>query len=202
MEEQQVTVDGESRPLPQPFFVIATQNPIDLEGTFPLPEAQLDRFMLRVSVGYPDKSEEVEILERFERENPLSNAKPVTDALALLELRKIRAEVTVSDEIRSYLLDVVRATRDDEQILLGASPRSALALQRACQAWALLQGRSFVTPDDVKALAVPVLAHRTMLTAQARLRNVSQSDAIALVLGRVDVPVEEELGAVASIPSR
>ncbi len=198
MEEQQVTVDGETRPLPQPFFVIATQNPIDLEGTFPLPEAQLDRFMLRISLGYPDQDEELAILQRFERDNPLQNAVAVTDAKEILRLRTIRSEISVSEVVRSYLVDVVRSTRSHEQISLGSSPRSALALQRASQAWALIKGRSFVTPDDVKALAVPVLAHRIMLTPAARLRNVTQNEAVENVLAGVPVPVESELNQMSA----
>lgn len=200
MEEQQVTVDGETRILPQPFFVIATQNPIDLEGTFPLPEAQLDRFMLRIAPGYPTKEEEGAILQRFEASNPLDTLRGVASPEIIMELRRERAKIEVSAVVRDYLLDVIRATREDDRILLGASPRAALALLKGTQAWALLNGRSYALPDDVKALAVPVLAHRIVLTAQARLRSLTQQEAIASTLTRIEVPVEEEPAATTDTP--
>jgi MoxR-like ATPase len=201
MEERQVTVDGATRQLPQPFFVVATQNPIDLEGTFPLPEAQLDRFLVRVSLGYPTLAEEHAILQRFERDNPLDRITGVTTAAQLVALQEERSQITVSDAVRSYLVEVVRNTRTDERVLLGASPRAALALHRAVQGRALLQGRAYVLPDDVKALAGPVLAHRIVLTAQARLRNTSQIDIIADTLATVPVPVEDEPNSAVGDPS-
>jgi MoxR-like ATPase len=195
MEERQVTVDGDTKPLPQPFLVLATQNPIELEGTFPLPEAELDRFLLRVSLGYPDIEEEHDILRRFERDDPFQRIKTVTSPEELLVLQEHRASVDVSDEVVRYLLEVVRSTRTDDRVSLGASPRAALALHRSVQARALLHGRSFVIPDDVKALTGPVLAHRILLTAQARLRGDTPEAIIDSLLRAVAVPVESDLVA-------
>jgi MoxR-like ATPase len=148
MEEGQVTVDGESRLLPEPFLVLATQNPIELEGTFPLPEAQLDRFLLRVALGYPTKEEEDAIVRRFEDDNPLPRVRPVIGPAEVADLQRQRGRVLVSEPVRAQLIDLVRATRQDQRISLGASPRAALALHRAVQARALLQGRDYVLPDD------------------------------------------------------
>jgi MoxR-like ATPase len=192
MEERQVTVDGATWPLPEPFLVLATQNPIDMEGTFPLPEAQLDRFLLRVRPGYPTRDEEDAILCRFERDDPLARLTAVASDAEVVGLQQQRAAVVVSDGVRRYLLDVVRATRGDSRLLLGASPRASLALHRAAQARALLDGRSFALPDDVKDLAGPVLAHRLILTAEARLRGETPDGVVAAVLGSVPVPVEDD----------
>jgi MoxR-like ATPase len=192
MEERQVTIDGESLPLPEPFLVLATQNPVELEGTFPLPEAQLDRFLVRVTLGYPSLAEEDSILRRFEHDDPFSRLRAVVTPEDVVTLQRRRGEIAVSDPVRAYLLEVVRATRTDARVALGASPRAALALNRASQARALLQGRSFVLPDDVKALAEPVLAHRLLLTAQARLRGDTPDSVIAAVLDAVAVPVEDD----------
>jgi len=191
MEERQVTVDGETRRLPEPFFVVATQNPVDLEGTFPLPEAQLDRFLVRVDLGYPSLAEEHEILTRYERADPLATLTAVTSPEEIVALQAARTEVLVSEEVRDYLLDVVRATRGDARVRLGASPRAALALHRAVQARALIAGRAFALPDDVKALAGAVLAHRLVLSAQARLRGVSELQVVASIVDGTNVPVEE-----------
>jgi MoxR-like ATPase len=199
MEERQVTVDGETRGLPEPFFVVATQNPVDLEGTFPLPEAQLDRFLVRVDLGYPTLDEEHEILTRYERADPLASLSPVTSPAELVALQGAREQVVVGEEVRSYLLDVVRSTRLDPRLQLGASPRAALALHRAVQARALLHGRAYALPDDVKALAVPVLGHRLVLSAQARLRGVTEAEILNGVLEGTKVPVEE-LDTEASAP--
>ncbi len=192
MEEAQVTVDGHTRPLPQPFFVLATQNPLEMEGTFPLPEAQLDRFGLRVTLGYPSPEEERAILRRYETDRvPQVNA--VLDPAGVLALQQARGDVSVSDDLTGYLLRLVRATRDDPRLSLGASPRAALALHRAVQARALLRGRSFALPDDVKALAVPVLAHRLVVAAPARLRGATAASVLAEILDAEEVPVEEDL---------
>jgi MoxR-like ATPase len=190
MEERQVTVDGETRPLPDPFLVLATQNPIELEGTFPLPEAQLDRFLLRVSLGYPSLEDEHKILQRFEHDRtpPLV---PVLGPAGVMALQRARSEVTVADDIRSYLLELVRATRTDARLALGASPRASLALHRATQGRALLQGRTFALPDDVKALAVPVLAHRLVTTASARLHGETAAGVLTDLVDRQAVPVED-----------
>jgi MoxR-like ATPase len=192
MEERQVTIDGESLPLPEPFLVLATQNPVELEGTFPLPEAQLDRFLVRVTLGYPSLTEEDSILRRFEHDDPFTRLRAVVTPEDVVTLQRRRGEIAVSDPVRAYLLEVVRATRTDARVALGASPRAALALNRASQARALLQGRSFVLPDDVKALAEPVLAHRLLLTAQARLRGDTPDSVVAAVLDAVAVPVEDD----------
>jgi MoxR-like ATPase len=192
MQERQVTVDGHTRPLPEPFLVMATQNPVEQEGTFPLPEAQLDRFLLRVRPGYPSRDEEDAMLLRFEHDDPLTRLGAVVGAEDVLQLQQQRAAIRVGELVRGYLLDVVRATRSQSGVLLGASPRAALALHRAVQARALLDGRDFALPDDVKALAAPVLAHRLVLSAEARLRGQSAEALVALVLDGVEVPVEDE----------
>ena len=192
MEERQVTVDGHTMPLPDPFFVLATQNPVELEGTFPLPEAQLDRFLLRVHPGYPSLEEEDLMLTRFERDDPLASLVPVVNVEEVRELQKRRESVLVEDELRAYLLEVVRATRTDEHVALGASPRAALALHRAAQAKALIEGRDFALPDDVKALAAPVLAHRLILKPEARLRGHTAGGVVQAILDSSSVPVEIE----------
>jgi MoxR-like ATPase len=193
MEERQVTVDGETMSLPEPFLVLATQNPIELEGTFPLPEAQLDRFLLRVRPGYPTVEEEDAMLRRFENDDPLSRLAAEVSAADILAMQAERGAVLVGDEVRAYLLEVVRATRSDDRVALGASPRAALALNRAIQAQALLTGRAFAMPDDVKALAPAVLAHRLILSTEARLRGHSAEAVVDAVLDTVPVPVEDEV---------
>ncbi len=190
MQERTVTLDGETRLLPRPFVVLATQNPVELEGTFPLPEAQLDRFLVRLEIGYPPVEEERAILARFERNDPLEGLQSAASVDEILAAQRIVRTIIVSAALRGYIVDVVRATRATDDVQLGASPRAALALQRAAQAYAALQGRSFVTPDDVKALAGAVLAHRLTLHPEARLRGRSASDVVLQAIGRVAVPVE------------
>lgn len=190
MQESQVTVDGQTRSLPQPFLLIATQNPIELEGTFPLPEAQLDRFLLRLSVAYPSFEEERAMLYRFKVTQPLETLAPVVSGAALLDLLPIVRAVLVSQPVAEYLLNVVRTTRSHPAVELGASPRAALALFRASQAMAAMRGRNYVIPDDIKALAIPVLAHRLMVTAQGRLRGQDAAPIIQDVLDHTPVPVE------------
>ena len=189
MQERQATVDGVTMPLPDPFLVMATQNPIELEGTFPLPEAQLDRFMVRISLGYPSEDEESEILTRFERD-ALPSLDPVTDAGELVDVQDTVARVAVEESVRRYTVRIVHATREHRTLMLGASPRAALALYKTAQARAAIDGRDFVTPDDVKALASPVLAHRMILTSNARVRGHTADQALAEVLSSVAVPVE------------
>jgi MoxR-like ATPase len=191
MEERQVTSDGVTHRLVEPFFLLATQNPIELEGTFPLPEAQLDRFLLRVTLGYPSNEQEFEILRRFEHDIDVV-LEPVTNAAELLDLQRQRASILVSDDVRSYLVAVARETRTDARLRLGASPRATLALHRACQARALLHDRDYVLPDDVKALAVPVFAHRLILDPAARLRGTSAEEILAEIVERLAVPVEDD----------
>jgi MoxR-like ATPase len=190
MQERQVTIDGETRPLPRPFIVLATQNPVELEGTFPLPEAQLDRFMLRLEVGYPATEEEIEILTRYDRVDPLDDLQPVIGAADVLVLQRAIRTIHVAEPVRRYVVEIVRATRAHEDIQLGASPRASLALHRGAQALAALRGRDFVRPDDIKELAAPTLGHRLILTPEARLRGRAPATVIGNILARVPAPVE------------
>jgi MoxR-like ATPase len=190
MQERTVTIDGETRPLPRPFIVLATQNPVELEGTFPLPEAQLDRFMMRLEVGYPQVDDEIEILVRYEQTDPLAELQAVVGAADVIALQRAIREVHVAEVVRRYIVDVVRATRTYDDIQLGASPRASLALHRAAQALAALRGRDFAKPDDVKELAAPIMAHRLILNPEARLRGRSPSEVVGNLLARVAAPVE------------
>ena len=191
MQERQVTVDGVTRSLPQPFLVLATQNPIELEGTFPLPEAQVDRFLMRVGLGYPEYEEERQILRRFRTDDPLAHLEPVVTAAEIEQAGDICRQVYVHPVVEEYLLDIVRASRADEAIILGVSPRGTLALYRTSQAIAALCGRDYVIPDDVKRLAMAVLAHRLVLSAEARLRGRSAQEVLANMIEKIPVPVEE-----------
>ena len=190
MQERQATVDGETRPLPVPFLVMATQNPIEMEGTFPLPEAQLDRFMLRLRLGYPTPEEESDILLRFERDSEPPEIDAVADATELSDMQQIANQVLVDDTVRTYIVDITQASRRHQSLTLGASPRAGLALYKASQAHAALDGRDFVSPDDVKALAVPVLAHRLIVASNARLRGRTGSQIVRDILAEVPVPIE------------
>lgn len=190
MQERQITVDGETTTLPSPFMVIATQNPIELEGTFPLPEAQVDRFLLRIKLGYPSESEEERILLRFEREDPLSSLEAVLSAEELLQLKSLTETVNVEDSLGSYIVGIARATRHHAAIELGASPRATLALYKTARAFAAMNGRDYVIPDDVKRLAPHVLAHRLVLSSQVRLRGRSGEDLVSEILTSVAVPIE------------
>lgn len=189
MEERQVTDSGITRKLPEPFLVIATQNPIEIQGTFPLPEAQLDRFLIRMRMGYPSTEEAVGILNRFETADPWTALAPVASAADIVAAQNKVTEVRVGTAIKAYIIALIERTRAMEDILLGASPRASLALMRACQVWALLKGRDYVSPDDVKALAKPVLAHRIIL--RSALMKSGQSDsAIDEALRMTKVPTE------------
>ncbi len=189
MEEHQVTIDGVTTVLPQPFLVLATENPIELEGTFPLPEAQLDRFLLRLKLGYPSETEEDEILLRFETENPLDSLEPVVDAAELLAAGRSLHLVHCEPSLRRYMIALVAATRKHSGLELGASPRGTLALFRTSRALAAIQGRAYVTPDDVKRMAGPVLAHRINLGSQVRLRGRDSAGIVQEILDSVPVPV-------------
>jgi MoxR-like ATPase len=191
MQERQVTVDGVTMPLPQPFIVIATQNPVELQGTFPLPEAQLDRFLLKLVLGYPDLENEDTILLRFERSNPLEQLSAVTLASEILDIGRQTQEIYVEPSVRHYILEIISRTRTNPSITLGGSPRASLALYRASQALALIQGRDFVLPDDVKHLATPVLSHRLILNTEAYLHNTSKEKLIDDILFSLPVPAEE-----------
>ncbi len=188
MEERQVTVEGETYRLPRPFLVLATQNPIEYEGTFPLPEAQLDRFMMRLRLGYPDRADEVHILESQRQHHPIEDVRPVVSREEILAAQEAVREVYVDDRIKTYVVDIVRATRRHPSVYLGASPRGSLFLFKGARAWAALQGRTYVLPDDVKAVAVEVLAHRLIMTPEARIQQTLQEDVIREVLGIVPVP--------------
>lgn len=191
MQEQQVTVDVETMALPRPFMVLATQNPIELEGTFPLPEAQIDRFLLKIKLGYPSEDEENAILLRFERQDPLETLEAVASPEELLAMQEAVRRVTVEDSVRQYIVKVVRDTRKHQHVDLGVSPRGSLALYRTAQALAAIRGRTFVIPDDVKALAPAVLTHRIMLSPQTRLRGRTPEEVVAEIVNEVPVPVDE-----------
>ena len=190
MQERQITVDGVTYPLPQPFLVMATQNPIELEGTFPLPEAQVDRFLLKLPIGYPTEREEHAILLRFEREDPLIGLEAVTAPDELIEMQHQAREVRVEESVRGYIVDVARATRDHKDIQLGSSPRGTLALYKCAQALAAIRGREYVLPDDVKLLAPYVLTHRVMISPATQLRGRQLADVLMDVIDTVPVPVE------------
>ena len=190
MQEQQSTVDGVTMRLPEPFLVMATQNPVEMEGTFPLPEAQLDRFMVRVVLGYPQPDEEAEIYVRFERDPILPSLEAVTDSDELGLVQQIPPTVRVDEPVRKYIVGLVGATRSHSGISLGASPRAGLSLYKAAQAWAAIEGRDYVAPDDIKALAPSVLPHRMILGSTARLRGNTAEQLIGEVLSSVPVPIE------------
>jgi MoxR-like ATPase len=190
MQERQVTVDGVTRLLPRPFLVLATQNPIELEGTFPLPEAQVDRFLLRIAIGYPSEKEENEILERFRLDDPLPGLEAVTTPEEIQQMQRLRREVRIEDTLRSYIVQVARATRKHAEVELGASPRATLALFMAAQAWAAIRGRDYVLPDDIKQMAPHVLTHRLMISPQAQLRGRKPEELVAAIVDTVPVPVE------------
>ena len=190
MQERQATIDGVTMMLESPFIVMATQNPIEMEGTFPLPEAQLDRFMVRVKLGYPTPQEESDILLRFERESLPPPVDAVTEREELERMQESVTSVKVDDTVRAYIVEILQATRMSEALSLGASPRAGLALYKTAQARAAIDGRDFVTPDDVKALADPVLSHRVIPTSTARLRGRTTDQIIREVLEAVPVPIE------------
>ncbi len=191
MQERQVTADGVSYPLPRPFLVLATQNPVELKGTFPLPEAQLDRFLLRLSMGYPSEQEEIAILERFRGPDPLAAVTALEEGFDALQIRAWLESVYVSPDVEAYIVALVRFTRDAADVELGASPRAAVQLMRAAQAAALLAGRDYVVPDDVNELASPVLAHRILLRRDALLERRSAGEVVSRALREIPVPAEE-----------
>jgi len=188
MEERQLTVDGVTHMLPQPFLVLATQNPIEYEGTFPLPEAQMDRFLMRINIGYPSNSDEVRMLKSQQLVHPIVDLAQVIGVDELLAAQQAIKEVTVSPEIERYIVDLVDATRTHAEVYLGASPRGSLALYRTAQARAAIEGRSYVLPDDIKKLAVPTLAHRLIVGSAARIREVDARDIVDELLERLPVP--------------
>lgn len=189
MEERHVTVDGILYELPQPFLLLATQNPIDFEGTYVLPEAQLDRFMLKFSLGYPDEATEHRMLLAQSKEHPVERLKPVADIATILKLQDKVGEVYLEEELSRYAVSVVRKTREHSAIFLGASPRATLALVHAAKAYAFIKGRDYVLPDDLKFLVAPVLGHRIILHSQARLEGLSVEQVLQSVMEQVKVPV-------------
>jgi MoxR-like ATPase len=194
MQERQVTTEGETRPLPPPFLVLATQNPIEYEGTYPLPEAQLDRFLVRVSIGYPSRDDEVELLaRRLERGEDEVELSPVVDAPTLVEMQRALEHVHVSEPIAGYIVDLVTATRVSRQLAVGPSPRGSLALLKLSRAKAALDGRDFVVPEDVKAVAVPALAHRLTLRPELWVQRVRGEDVVLEALESVPTPPAEDV---------
>ena len=188
MEENQVTVDGVTYPVPDPFMVLATQNPVEYLGTYPLPEAQLDRFFMKISLGYPDAKEESRILSRFRAGNPLDALKPVADAAQIIAAQKMSENIYVDSQLSAYIVDLARSTREQEEVVLGASPRASLYLFKSAQAWAMYQGRDYVIPDDVVLVAPHVLEHRIMMKQEARLKKITASDIVLRAVESVKMP--------------
>jgi len=185
-----VTVDVETVALPRPFLVIATQNPIELEGTFPLPEAQIDRFLVKIAIGYPSNEDENAILLRFQQGNPLDTLRPVTGAKEILAMQEKVRQTRVEASVRQYVVDIARATREHEDVDVGVSPRGTMALFHTCQALAAIRGRQYVIPDDAKYLAPFVLTHRIIVNPKTRLRGRTQADVITDIVDTISVPVE------------
>jgi len=190
MEENQVTVDGKTHKVPTPFIVFATQNPIEYLGTYPLPEAQLDRFFMRLSLGYPDADQERHMLSRFKEGNPLTDLQPVANSDLLVQAQDMVTKVHVDEKIKAYIVNIVRATRANDDVSLGGSPRATLCLHRAAQAWAFYNQRDYVMPDDVIKTAVPVLEHRLVLKQEARLRRLTSRDVVEACIKSVSVPMD------------
>jgi len=188
MEERQVTVDGETMPLPEPFIVMATQNPVEAETTFQLPAAQMDRFLIKISLGYPESAEELEMLKNLGDEIPFSSVRKLTDAEGIKAAQREIRDISMSDAAAQYIIDIVMKTRANPLVKMGASPRASRGLYKASKAWAAMSGRSFVTPDDVQELAVPCLAHRMLLTGEARLARKNAETVIRDILQSVPVP--------------
>ena len=191
MGEGQVSIEGMSVSLTQPFFVIATQNPIEFEGTFPLPEAQMDRFFMSLGLGYPDLDEEAEVILRQNKVHPINALEAVVEVTDILKLQNEVPNVYMDASLRQYLLQIVDATRHDPNILLGASPRGSIALYKAAQAYALVNGRDYVIPEDIKTLAVDVLKHRLVLRSETRLKNIDARAIIERILNNIPVPMEQ-----------
>jgi len=189
MEEAMVTVDGKSYPLPSPFFVMATQNPIEYEGTFPLPEAQLDRFMLKINIGYPELNDEIKILEKVQDRHPIEDLEEVVAIEELVKLQSLVKQIYVDPSLKKYLVEIVESTRNNQFIYLGASPRGSIALYRAAQAYAMIRGRNYVLPDDIKNLVYSVLGHRIILKSDARLHGYTVEKLLSEILKKITVPI-------------
>ncbi|MHB1484032.1 MAG: AAA family ATPase [Saccharofermentanales bacterium] len=190
MEERQITIDGETMPLKAPFFIMATQNPIEIQGTFPLPEAQLDRFLIKTAMGYPSANEGIEILDRFRVNNPMDKLEAITNAAEITDAQQSFSKILVSRDIMKYIIDIAEATRSHPMILMGVSPRGTQALLKASQVQAILKKRLYVSPDDVKAMAIPVLSHRIILKTATRDRQKAAMQVIKELLDTVSVPKE------------
>ena len=193
MEEASVTIDGITMPLPKPFFVMATQNPIEHEGTYPLPEAQLDRFLLRLKMGYPNQHEEIEVLNRLEHASPIDSLQPVVSLEELIHLQKQVKNVSVDLTMKGYIVDLANRTRVDTYVYLGVSPRASIALMRASQAYALLQGRDYVIPDDIQYLLPFVFGHRVILRPEARYDGISSEEVLSRIVKRTPVPIKRKV---------
>ena len=190
MEEASITIDGETLDISKPFFVMATQNPIEYEGTYPLPEAQLDRFLLKIKMGYPTAQQEIEVLRRVENRQPIQEIEAVMSVEELLKLQQHVKQVYVEDGVKSYIVDIARATRNHQNVYLGVSPRASIALMKAAQAYAFMQNRDFVKPDDIKYLAPFVFSHRLILAPEARYEGVQPEKVIQEVIQQIFVPVK------------
>ncbi|MGX1266273.1 MoxR family ATPase [Bacillus sp. SLBN-3] len=190
MEESSVTIDGMTRKLDKPFFVMATQNPIEYEGTYPLPEAQLDRFLLKMKMGYPEPEEEMEVLNRAQKNPPIEDLVPAITLAELIQLQEEVKDIFVDDTIKKYIVDIAHRTRIHANVYLGASPRGSIALMKACQAYAFLRGRSYVVPDDVQFLAPFVFSHRIIMKSEAKYEGVTPEDVVERVIARMPVPVQ------------
>lgn len=193
MEEGSVTTDGETRQLEEPFFVMATQNPIEYSGTYPLPEAQLDRFLFKYKIGYPDMEEELEVLNRVEKTHPINHIQPVLSLDELREMQEAVRDVYVDEAVKRYIIRITDRTRNHDGIYLGASPRASIALMKAGQAYAFMQNRSFVLPDDIKYLALYALPHRIILTTDAKLSNITNEKIVKQIIDQITVPAGKEM---------
>lgn len=193
MEEKQVTVDGITYKLPQPFMVLATQNPIEYLGTYSLPEAQMDRFFIKISLGYPTPGEEVHILSRFLQDNPLDSLEPVADSNDIIEIQEQVKQVYIDKTLKNYVVEIVNSTRNNDLIALGSSPRGSLAVCRAGQAWAYMNGRSHVLPEDIKKMLVPTLSHRIVLKQEAKLKKISAVDILTSIIEKVYFPLVDKV---------
>ena len=189
MEENQVTVDGMTYKVPRPFMVLATQNPVEYLGTYPLPEAQIDRFFMKISIGYPSAGEEAHILNRFKLNNPLENLLPVAESEDIIALQEEIKGIHVDKSLGTYIVDIVGQTRKHPDITLGSSPRGSLSLYRASQAWAFYNNRDYVLPDDIKKMVIPVLSHRIILKQEAKLKKVNPEDILNAIVNKIHIPV-------------
>lgn len=189
MEENQVTVDGISYDVPRPFMVLATQNPVEYLGTFPLPEAQIDRFFMKISIGYPTAGEESHILSKFQRESPLDTLQPVVESSEIIEIQEKVKEVYVDKTLNDFIVDIVAQTRRHPDVVLGSSPRGSLCLFRAAQAWAFYNSRNYVLPDDIKKMVIPVLSHRLILKQETKLKKITPTDILSSIMSKVNVPM-------------